>query len=153
LFYIYVLPYCFLRILQCSVDSTTDPANVTQPPIDLTVNQTFSAQFDCASFGNPIPQIVWSRVGDNDLSDNTDLIIVTTMVDSDMYTVTSSLVINSTERFSDQGVYTCTASNNVANNISAVNVQRTKLVVQGEQVSMQLCVLLLSCSSSNSNAS
>jgi len=74
---------------------------------------------------------VWSRVGDDDLSDNTDIITVTTMVDSDMFTVTSSLVINSTERFRDQGVYTCTASNGVTNNIGAVNVQSAELVVQG----------------------
>jgi len=75
---------------------------------------------------------VWSRIGDNDLSDNTDIITVTEMVDSEMYTVTSFLVINSTERFSDQGVYTCTASNGVANNIGAVDVQSGELVVQGE---------------------
>ena len=54
------------------------------------------------------------------------------MVGSDMYTVTSSLVINSTERFRDHGMYTCTASNGVTNNIGAVNVQSAELVVQGE---------------------
>ena len=107
----------------------TDPANITQPPVDVTVNQTSSAQFDCTSFGNPIPEIVWSRVGDDDLSDNTDIITVTTM--SDMYTVTSSLFINSTNRSRDEGVYTCTASNNVTNNIGAVNTQSGELVVQG----------------------
>ena len=117
------------KIFPCS---PTDPANITQPPVDVTVNQTFSAQFNCTSFGNPIPQIVWSRVGDDDLSDNTDIITVTTMVDSNMYTVTSSLVINSTERFRDQGVYNCTASNGVANNVGAVNVQSAELVVQGK---------------------
>ena len=122
---------------------STDPANITQPPVDVTVNQTFSAQFDCTSFGNPIPQIVWSRVGDDDLSDNTDIITVTTMVDSDMYTVTSSLVINSTERFRDQGVYNCTASNGVANNVGAVNLQSAELIVQGkcDHVKVQPCVL------------
>jgi len=107
----------------------TDPANITQPPVDVTVNQTSSAQFDCTSFGNPIPEIVWSRVGDDDLSNNTDIVTVTTM--SDMYTVTSSLFINSTNRSRDEGVYTCTASNGVANNIGAVNTQSGELVVQG----------------------
>jgi len=75
---------------------------------------------------------VWSRVGDDDLSDNTDIITVTTMIDNDMYTVTSSLVINSTERFSDQGLYTCNASNGMANNIGAVDSQSGELVVQGK---------------------
>ena len=54
------------------------------------------------------------------------------MVDSDMYTVTSSLVINSTERFRDQGVYNCTATNGVTNNVGAVNVEGAELVVQGK---------------------
>ncbi|XP_065904077.1 hemicentin-1-like [Dysidea avara] len=122
-----------VRYLEISINSQLklDPANIiTQPPVDVTVNQTFSVQFDCTSFGNPIPQIVWSRVGDDDLSDNTDIITVTTMVDSDMYTVTSSLVINSTERFRDQGVYNCTATNGVTNNVGAVNVEGAELVVQ-----------------------
>ena len=139
------------------VDSSTVPANITQPPVDVTVNQTFSAQFDCTSFGNPIPQLVWSRVGDDDfLNDNTDMITVTTMVDSDMYIVTSSLVINSTERFHDQGVYNCTASNGVANNVHAVNVKHVELVVQGKHIS-SMCYkgmhCLLSCSSSISDTS
>ena len=131
--------------------SFTDSANITQPPVDVTVNQTFSSQFNCISFGNPIPQIVWSRVGDDDLSDNTDIITVTTMVDSDMYTITSSLVINSTERFRDQGVYNCTASNGVADNVGAVNVQSAELVAQGKHT-ISMCYKgmhhLLSCSSS-----
>ena len=99
---------------------------------------------------------MWSRVGDDDLSDNTDIITVTTMVDSNMYTVTSSLVINSTERFRDQGVYNCTASNGVANNVGAVNVQSAELVVQGKHI---ICMCyngihcLLSCSSSTSDTS
>jgi len=134
--------------------STIDPANVTQPPIDITVSQTFSAQFDCTSFGNPIPQIVWSRVGDDDLSNNTDIITVTTMVNSDMYTVTSSLVINSIERFSDQGVYTCTASNGVANNIGAIDVQSSGLVVQGElYITRSIVHCFLSRSSSTGDSS
>ena len=99
---------------------------------------------------------MWSREGDDDLSDNTDIITVTTMVDSDMYTVTSSLVINSTERSRDQGVYNCTASNGVANNVGTVNLQSAELVVQGKHIS-RMCYkdihCLLSCSSSTSDTS
>ena len=73
---------------------------------------------------------MWSRVGDDDLSNDTDIITVTTM--SDMYTVTSSLFINSTNRSRDEGAYTCTASNGVANNnIGVVNAQSGELVIQG----------------------
>ena len=74
------------------------------------------------------------------------------MVDSDMFTVTSSLVINSTERFRDQGVYTCTASVGVENNIGAVNILCAELVVQGKQIHIMLCVSLLYLSSSSSTS-
>ena len=71
-----------------------------------------------------------------------------------MFTITSSLVIDSTERFRDQGVYTCTASNDVDNNIGAVNVQSAELVVQGEQIHItKLCVSFCCCSSSTSDSS
>ena len=45
--------------------------------------------------------------------------------------ITSFLMINSTDRSRDEGVYNCTAINNVTNNIAAVNVQGAELVVQG----------------------
>ena len=45
--------------------------------------------------------------------------------------ITSFLMINSTDRSRDEGVYNCTAINNVTNNIAAVNVQRAGLMVQG----------------------
>ena len=45
--------------------------------------------------------------------------------------ITSFLMINSTDRFRDEGVYNCTAINNITNNIGAVNVQGAELVVQG----------------------
>ena len=40
-------------------------------------------------------------------------------------------MINSTNRSRDEGVYNCTAINNVTNSIAAVNVQGAELVVQG----------------------
>ena len=49
---------------------TLDPANITESPANLTVNQSFSAEFNCTAFGNPIPQIVWSRDEDSDFIDN-----------------------------------------------------------------------------------
>lgn len=112
----------------------TDPANITQAPVSITANQTSTIQFDCTAFGNPIPLIVWNRAGDDDLSDDADTVIITTVINSDMYIVTSSLVINSTERFRDQGQYSCTASNGVTNTIGAVSAQTAGLVVQGEIV-------------------
>jgi len=103
---------------------STDPATITQPPVDVTVNQSFAAQFECTAYGNPIPQIVWSRPGNDNLSD--------VMTITNVYTIVSFLVINSTKRFHDQGEYSCTAHNNVDNNIGTVSVRSAELVVQGE---------------------
>ena len=110
----------------------TDPANITESPANLTVNQSFSAEFNCTAFGNPIPQIAWSRDEDSDLSDNVDTINVFSMVNDTQYTITSILLINSTNRSCDAGIYNCTAVNNVPNNINADNIQITELVVQGK---------------------
>ena len=118
---------------------STDPANITESPADLTVNQSFSAEFSCTVFGNPIPQIVWSREEVSDLIDNEeDIISVNTMIDVDEFIVTSILLINSTNRSHDAGMYNCTAMNNVTNNINADNNQVAELVVQGKLLSMML---------------
>ena len=116
----------------------TDPANVTESPVNLTVNQSFSAEFSCTAFGNPIPQIVWSRDEDSDLSDNVDTISVNAMVNDTRYTITSVLLINSTMRSRDARKYNCTAVNNVPNNINADNNQIAELVVQGKLFGLML---------------
>ena len=111
---------------------STDPANITESPADLTVNQSFSAELSCTAFGNPIPQIVWSRDKDSDLSDNVDAISVYTMINDAQYTITSILLINSTMRSRDAGMYNCTAVNHIPNNINADNIEIVELVVQGK---------------------
>ena len=116
----------------------TDPANITESSANLTVNQSFSAEFNCTAFGNPIPQIVWCRDEDSDLSDNVDTINVFSMVNGIQYTITSILLINSTNRSRDAGIYNCTAVNNVPNNINADNIQITELVVQGKLFGLML---------------
>ena len=116
----------------------TDPANITVSPADLTVNQSFSAQPNCTAFGNPIPQIVWSRDEDSDLSDNVDTISVFTMINDAQYTITSILLINSTVRLRDVGMYTCTAVNNIPNNINADNIEIAELIVQGKLFGLML---------------
>ena len=123
---------------------STDPANIIESPADLTVNQSFSAEFSCTAFGNPIPQIVWSREGDSDLSNNVDTISVFSMVNDIQYIITSILLINSTMRSHDAGMYNCTAVNSVPNNINADNMQIAELVVQGKLFGLMLtCHLLL----------
>ena len=117
---------------------STDPANITESPANLTVNQSFSAEFSCTAFGNPIPQIVWSRDEDSDLSDNVDTINVFSMVNDTQYTITSILLINSTMRSRDAGMYNCTAVNNIPNNINADNIQIAELVVQGKMFGLIL---------------
>ena len=121
---------------------STDPANITESPADLTVNQSFSAELSCTAFGNPIPQIVWSRDEDSDLSDNeNDTISVFTMINDAQYTITSILLINFTMRSRDAGMYNCTAVNNISNNINADNIQIAELIVQGK-----LFGVMLTCS-------
>ena len=121
-----------MHTCKCVTLLSIDPANITESPVDLTVNQSFSAQFSCTAFGNPIPQIVWSRDDNDNITDNEeDTISVTTVNNNDQYMITSFLMINSTNRSRDEGVYNCTAINNVTNNIAAVNVQGAELVVQG----------------------
>ena len=121
---------------------STDPANIIESPADLTVNQSFSAELSCTAFGNRIPQIVWSRDKDSDLSDNVDTISVFTVINNAQYTITSILLINSTNRSRDAGVYTCTAVNNIPNNINADNIQIAELIIQGK-----LLALMLTCQS------
>ena len=123
---------------------STDPAIITESPANLTVNQSFSAEFSCTAFGNPIPQIVWSREEDSDFSDNVDTINVFSMVNDIQYTITSIILINSTNRSRDAGIYNCTAVNNVPININADNIQITELVVQGKLFGLMLtCPLML----------
>ena len=124
---------------------STDPANITESLADLTVNQSFSAELSCTAFGNPIPQIVWSRDEDSNLSDNVDTISVFTMINDAQYTITSILLINSTNRSRDAGMYTCTAVNNIPNNINADNIEIAELIVQGKLFAglMLTCQLLL----------
>ena len=110
---------------------STDSANITESPANLTINQSFSAEFSCTAFGNPIPQIVWSRDEDSDLSDTVDTISVNTII-VNKFIITSILLINSTMRSRDAGIYNCTAVNNVPNNINADNIQIAELVVQGK---------------------
>ena len=114
---------------------STEPANITESPANLTVNQSFSAEFSCTAFGNPIPQIVWSRNEDSDLSDNVDTISINTIIVNE-FIITSILLINSTNRSRDAGMYNCTAVNNVPNNINADNIQIAELVVQGKLFSL-----------------
>ena len=121
-----------MHACKCVTLLSIDPANITESPVDLTVNQSFSAQFSCTAFGNPIPQIVWSRDDNSNITDNEeDTISVTTVNNNDQYMITSFLMINSTNRSRDEGVYNCTAINNVINNIAVVNIQGAELVVQG----------------------
>ena len=130
---------------------STDPANITESPADLTVNQSFSAELSCTAFGNPIPQILWSRDEDSDLSDNVDTINISTIIVNE-FIITSILLISSTMRSRDAGIYNCTAMNNIPNNINAENIQIAELIVQGKLFGLMLTcwsLLLLQFSASS----
>ena len=78
------------------------------------------------------------------------------MINDAQYTITSILLINSTNRSLDAGMYTCTAMNNISNNISASNTQTAELIVQGILFSLMLTCqsfLLLQFSTSTGGTS
>ena len=64
------------------------------------------------------------------------------MINDAQYTITSILLINSTMRSHDAGMYNCTAVNHIPNNINADNIQIAELIVQGK-----LFDLILTCRS------
>ena len=60
------------------------------------------------------------------------------MINDAQYTITSILLINSTVRLRDVGMYTCTAVNNIPNNINADNIEIAELIVQGKLFGLML---------------
>ena len=80
--------------------SNSDPPHIQDPPLNLTVNQSSQAIFNCTAHGNPVPTISWTGPG-NFTVENTA---------RTNFTVLSVLTINSAVRALHEGLYTCSAN-------------------------------------------
>ena len=99
---------CFIRFL--IVNFAIDPAEITDISSNQTKNEGDVLTLSCTAYGDPTPNINWTRVSDNSV-------------------VTFPLTISGKQ---DEGVYTCTADNGVGNAATrSVNV-----FVQSESVSL-----------------
>ena len=83
--------------------SNSDPPHIQDSPLDLTVNQSSQAIFNCTAHGNPVPTISWTGPG-NFTAENTA---------RTNFTVLSVLTINSAVRALHEGLYTCSANNGI----------------------------------------
>lgn len=95
--------------------------------------------FSCSFVGVPAPSTDWYKQGVGDVS-NTTLIENTTRVsifkrihmrDDNLQECQSTLTISSLVRASDEGVYTCTGRNEVANLLGTSTSASAILIVQG----------------------
>ena len=91
---------------------------IRDPPVDLTVNQSSPATFNCTAQGNPVPTISWTGPSANLTTEDTP---------GTNFTVSSVLTIDSAVRALHEGVYSCSASNGVGPSPSS----SATLTVQG----------------------
>ena len=97
--------------------------------MNLTVNQSSQATFNCTAQGNPVPTISWTGPSTNVTTGVTPGANVTTEVTPEAnFTVLSVLTIDSAVRAVHEGPYTCRASNSVGpspSSSAALTVQGT----------------------------
>ena len=110
----------------------SDPSNVSAVgPVELIVNHTQMAEFQCESFGIPVPNITWIKVSnDSVLSASTNDIEITEEI-MNSFTCVSNLTFLNTTR-TDQSEYTCVGSNGIMNVIGSPENDTVSLLVQGE---------------------
>jgi hypothetical protein len=104
------------------------PPDVTASLSDLTINQTDEASFNCTIFSLPQSIIQWSLNGINLQNDN--IKEVTVINGSGLTLLISTLTIPYAIRSTHEGVYTCNASNGIANLINSPEFQSIRLTVQ-----------------------
>ena len=111
------------------------PSNIELPPRDIIVNESDAATFTCSVSGVPLPSIVWTLPSGDNLEsvvlNGQDIeqaeIYAETVVSEEMpYAATSTLSIDPVSR-NDDGIYTCTAINRIANATASAT-----LTVQGK---------------------
>lgn len=120
----------FNRELFCS----TVPVTITNSPQDQTVAESQSVMFTCKATGVPLPTITWYKAG---------TIISSGVTNSTLDSIIqSNLTISSTD-ISDDGIYTCVASNKIGSPSQTVSVNDTVqlTVFPGKQTSSAGCVI------------
>ena len=114
--------------------SSSAPSSIDLPPRDITINESDATTFTCGVSGVPLPSIVWTLPsGDNPEStvlngqdmEQTGIYAETIVSEETPYAATSTLNIDSVSR-EDDGVYTCTAINRIADATASAT-----LTVQG----------------------
>ncbi|XP_019853400.1 PREDICTED: hemicentin-1-like [Amphimedon queenslandica] len=106
------------------------PPNITEPPVNKTINQTDDGVFNCTVFSIPLSTVNWF-FNNTQLEDDgaNDINIKSYSHSMDQY-ITSSLTVSNTLRANNEGWYTCTASNGVDNLIDAIEFSMSFLTVQ-----------------------
>ena len=95
---------------------------ITDPPQNLTINQTSNATFSCTAEASPRPSITWSR-GFTQLTQTNDTLITEAVQDGQVISTLTLVTPNYTQAQN----YTCTASN-----ILGSDEAQAYLVVQGK---------------------
>ena len=111
-----------------------DPPDVTAAATAIIINQTDDAIINCTVFSIPLSNIEWNFNGTLINSTEADKYIIdeTTVTNgSDISLLVSTLIIQQAIRAVDQGLYTCNASNGIANLIGTNEFTTISLTIQG----------------------
>ena len=103
-------------------------------PLNLTINQSDLASFNCSVFSIPLPSILWFFNGSSEaLSDSDSSLEVEeyNFTNSSGQEITVSFLTIISDRNSHEGLYTCRASNDVDNIIGTPESANAFLTVQG----------------------
>ena len=121
----------YILLLQLSPSALS---TIETPPQGITVNESSATTFTCGVSGVPLPSIVWTLPNGTNVEsppcivqdvEQTELYAETIISDDTPYAATSTLFIDPVSR-DDDGVYTCTAINRLANATASAT-----LTVQG----------------------
>ena len=110
-----------------------DPPSTSVSASIVRVNQTFSTNFSCQSFGIPPPTLRWYSNGAVVMSDNFITISNSSYINgSENLIQTIVLTLMDSNRSLHESNYTCVGFNGISNYISSVENMTTELLVQGK---------------------
>ena len=91
------------------------PAIVVRPPISNTVEAENSVEFGCVAYGNPIPNIYWSRPGCSNIKNSSaeNVFVYNSMVTVNNITMRKSVLQICSITTTDEAEYGCGADNGI----------------------------------------